>query len=97
MEITLEGAAVATASLIGSGVFGWFWFTLKNLNKKANDSVSRDEVEKMINSALAPVKKDVAGVQNDTRSMADSVLQSTSSLEKRMDSLMLHLMGRNQK
>ncbi|WP_290738445.1 hypothetical protein [Haliea sp.] len=97
MELTIQDAIMAIVSLIGAGVFGWFWYTLKNLNKKASESVSREEVEKMINGALTPIKKDVEGIKGDTRSLADSSLQAANSLEKRMDGLMLHLMNRTNK
>lgn len=80
------GAAVAMFIL---GYIGWL---MRRLHAKVEDSMSREEVEQFVASREAVIMRDVTAVKEDTRSMAESVLNAVKGLETRFDTLMFQLM-----
>lgn len=85
------GAALALFIL---GYIGW---VMRRLHAKVEDSVSRQEVTKLIDARDAAIKRDVTAVKEDTRSMAESVVNAVKGLETRFDTLMFQLMDQKGK
>lgn len=81
------GAAIAMFIL---GYIGWL---MRRLHAKVEDSISRKEVEQLVAAREAVIMRDVTAVKEDTRSMAESVVNAVKGLETRFDTLMFQLMN----
>ncbi|QDP61533.1 MAG: hypothetical protein Unbinned8596contig1000_46 [Prokaryotic dsDNA virus sp.] len=84
--IAWVGAAIAMFIL---GYIGWL---MRRLHTKVEDSISRKEVEQLVEAREAVIMRDVTAVKEDTRSMAESVVNAVKGLESRFDTLMFQLM-----
>lgn len=84
------------------GYLGWI---MRRIHTKVENSISREEVTRLIQSEKEHTEKVIANekeamikeiysVKDDTRGMANSVLTSLKALEDRLDTLMLHLMNK---
>jgi hypothetical protein len=85
------GAAIAMLIL---GYIGWL---MRRLHVKVEDGISRKEVEELFKSRDAAIMRDVTAVKEDTRSMAESVVNAVKGLETRFDTLMFQLMDQKGK
>lgn len=92
--VELLGWAGATLALFILGYIGW---VMRRLHTKVEDSVSRQEVTKLLDARDAAIKRDVTAVKEDTRSMAESVVNAVKGLETRFDTLMFQLMDQKGK
>lgn len=92
--VELLGWSGATLALFILGYIGW---VMRRLHVKVEDSVSRQEVTKMLDARDAAIKRDVTAVKEDTRSMAESVVNAVKGLETRFDTLMFQLMDQKGK
>lgn len=76
--------------LLVLGYITWLW---RRLQVKIENSITRLEVEKLIAEKEMSIAKDINTVKEDTRSMANSVVQAVKGLEERFDTLMLHMLN----
>lgn len=92
--IELLGWFGAAFALFVLGYIGWL---MRRLHVKVEDSVSRKEVTDMLDARDTVIKRDVTAVKEDTRSMAESVVNAVKGLETRFDTLMFQLMDQKGK